>query len=158
MSVVAKGFGRKAVKGAALCASLLPDKPSDLLACALGDLIRVERSRDYRINMGTWYSGGPGACEVCMAGSVIVGTLGMRAEAGGRAQHPSSLLDRALARKLRAINLLRIGDIGGACGELGVTKPARCPSHWLIHDYTFNPPAFKRDMRVLIKLLRTHGI
>jgi hypothetical protein len=54
-----------------------PEKLSDLIELALGDLEKVEKDERYRVDMDEWHSPNPEACHVCFAGAVIVGTLGV---------------------------------------------------------------------------------
>lgn len=54
-----------------------PDKLSDLIRLALGDLRKCEESPNYRINMIYWHLNIPdeSRCIVCLAGSVMAQTL-----------------------------------------------------------------------------------
>lgn len=56
---------------------MLPDKPSELIKLALNDLEKAEKSSDYVIDMSQWksLSKNTGKCSVCLAGSVMAGTL-----------------------------------------------------------------------------------
>ena len=53
----------------------LPDKLSDCLELALGDLEKCERSKRYRIDMIEWHNPVAETCYVCLAGSVIARAL-----------------------------------------------------------------------------------
>lgn len=58
----------------------LPNKPSELIAIALADLIKVEKSKKFRVAMGAWHWTPPGSnvCHVCLAGAVMACTLKSR--------------------------------------------------------------------------------
>ena len=52
------------------------DKPSTILEKALEDLVRVERSEDFEVNMDHWYDlKDDGVCSVCLAGAAVAGQV-----------------------------------------------------------------------------------
>jgi hypothetical protein len=53
----------------------LPKKLSELIRLALTDLRKVERNKNYKVDMNTWHTPN-GVCRVCLAGAVMAGTLG----------------------------------------------------------------------------------
>lgn len=53
----------------------LSDRPSALIRQAMDDLEYVERTPGYKVHMGIWHGMRGGSCYVCMAGSVMAGTL-----------------------------------------------------------------------------------
>ena len=56
----------------------IPDKLSELLSVALDDLERAEDAPGYTANLNEWYKEtGFGVCEVCLAGSFMVFSLGL---------------------------------------------------------------------------------
>lgn len=91
----------------------LPKKPSALLRLAVKDAKRIQRTPGYRLEMGTWHSpsstligvDGKRLCEVCLAGSVMVCSLGVDES---RYVDPHSF-DPEVRDKLFTINDMRTG-------------------------------------------------
>ena len=93
--------------------------PSELLRCALTDLMRCNNDPLYNIEMGSWHSphtGGSNQCDVCLAGSVMAQSLGanavhwlMPANYKGEVQAP-----------LLALDSMRMGSVGAAFHQLGL--------------------------------------
>jgi len=50
----------------------LPNKISELLTMALNDLLKVEKLKDYTVDMAYWHTPSGRVCLVCLAGCVIV--------------------------------------------------------------------------------------
>jgi hypothetical protein len=109
----------------------LPNTLHELLGIALKDLKAIEAKKNYKIDMNNWAtfdSRDSSKCSVCMAGSVIVGTLGipfsrtLSNEAGkiyGDLE-PESFTVGKITEKLHAINCLREGDISSALEYLNI--------------------------------------
>lgn len=57
---------------------LLPDKRSELLRLAIADLQSVAKDSRYKVVMANWHSPSQSTatCEICLAGAVMVKTLG----------------------------------------------------------------------------------
>jgi len=110
----------------------LPDLPSKLLAIALEELRKVEKNNDYEIEMLVWHS--PcfaGACQVCLAGAVIVGKLKVPRHQYANA----SSFHKSLNRKLEAIDFLRRGFVGDALEILGIEKPKSIEDFYDVEHY-----------------------
>lgn len=134
--------------------TLLPDKPSELIRVALADLAKVERSKKYRVEMGTWHEPVDGVCEVCLAGAVMAKTL---------KSYPNETLwadtdfDDDTKNKLLALDFLRQGEVVEALEQLGFDD------HEHIHDYDIvsyhtDRNEFKDDMRHLADDLEKVGL
>lgn len=55
----------------------LPDTLSGLLRLAVKDARAIEKTAGYRLNMSKWvWPASDGVCEVCMAGAIMVRTMG----------------------------------------------------------------------------------
>lgn len=96
--------------------TVLPRKPSKLLRIALADLVKVERSKKYVIDMGTYHT--PISewdmeigrhCAVCLAGSIMARTLG----SDPKDRIIPSDFGETTARKLYAVSDLQFGNIHG---------------------------------------------
>lgn len=112
----------------------LPSKPSELIRVALKDLRKAERSKKYVIDMGTWHEPhgdwefNPdkgydeyvpnGKCTVCLAGSVIAGTLGVSPK---KDAEPLDFGAKTRAA-LRALNYFREGSIDSAFAALRISE------------------------------------
>lgn len=99
----------------------LSDKPSILIRQAMDDLERVERTPGYKVDMGIWHETlGGQECFVCMAGSVIAGTLGAER---GKESAPHKYGDKlGTSRKLYALNQFRAGLVPWAVSEMCGTE------------------------------------
>lgn len=121
-----------------------PKKLSDLIALALGDLMKVERSKKrYVVLMGLWHEpgwGNGGQCAVCFAGSVMAKTL--RANPGKA--HSELGFPSEWWRAFDVIDSARYGFFKGIPRQE-------------VPDYTNSPAAFKRAIRSAIKQLRAVG-
>lgn len=93
----------------------LPHKLWQLLQLALDDLKKVENDDKYSICMDLWHFPIDGVCEVCLAGAVMAKTL----EADTMSQFHPSQFGSKLSCKLKALNFLRIGQMGLALTEMG---------------------------------------
>lgn len=131
---------------------LLPEKLSDCLAVALGDLIKCERQKGtYRIYMMTFHQ--PNShCTVCLAGAAMAQTLGVPPT---EPSCPSGFNQHNNVR-LNAISNCAISSLADGLQELGleVIEGAwkRTPS------YASDPKAFKAAIRSYIKELRAKGL
>jgi len=112
----------------------LPSKFSDGILLAIKDLEKIEASKNYDVVMSDWFVTStitPAVCEVCLAGSVMHGTLGldekfietMRIDYPFDGEHwpegrvmvtPDEFDDKDLENKLEAFDSLRCGDISEA--------------------------------------------
>ena len=96
----------------------LPEKLSELIRVALADAKLIQKDPRYKINMSTWHSPANSRiredtgtrCYVCLAGCVMAKSLGFSPQEF----HEPSQLDQELERKLRALDLIRSGDVIGA--------------------------------------------
>jgi len=133
----------------------LPNKPSELILLALGDLKKVERSKKYEVNMSQWHKPN-GACKVCLAGSVIAMTLG--------ADPTDNYLDgdlgfnRDTVKKIYALNGFRSGDIDYGLNEINKSVKKGIPKKMEVIPYEKNATQFKNDMRKMAKLLKSKGL
>lgn len=129
----------------------LPNTLSELLKLALNDFEKCEADPEYVINMRIFLSKmSDGPCFVCLAGSMLAQSCGMR-----NLGQWNTLSD-SLKRKLNAIDWLRHGDIKSAYEELyGVSNEFK---YFDIHDYRIYPEEFKKDMRELLNYLIDIGV
>ena len=94
-------------------ATALPDTLSGTLTLAIHDALALDRST-YMPHSGYWHgynSDFPDVCLVCLAGSVIARSFGENSKL------PTNPFNypNAIGRKLRSVNLCRLGDYLSAC-------------------------------------------
>jgi hypothetical protein len=58
----------------------LPEKASALLRIAVEDARKLQKTKGFKLNMRDWVAPKGKACEVCMAGAVMVCRLGVRTD------------------------------------------------------------------------------
>lgn len=96
----------------------LPDKPSELLMASVLDAIKLQDTPGYKLNMGIWHQQYEGACNVCMAGSLMACRLGAKVKEN---KYFGSYKD-PIRRKLLAVNQMRVGHFAsGIEGDMGIT-------------------------------------
>jgi hypothetical protein len=139
----------------------LPDKPSELIRVAINDLIMVEKSPKYTVDMGDWhepvYMGSPDSirCNVCLAGSVIACTL--QADPSEE-MYPSSF-DNDTEAKLEALNEFRVGSVEWPLRDMGIdTDDFSIPEERNIVDYAADPILFKEQILELADELEAIGL
>ena len=151
---------QRSSKGGDVMAKLkgsLPNKPSDLLRLALNDLSKIEKSNGYNVNMAAWHTPALAApatkkCQVCLAGAAMAKSLKGDFDLD---LTPTSYNDRT-ANKLFAINLFRIGNVGGAFQRMGRSYRRGRTFDRIIADY-YNRKEFKKDLRKLVVDLAKNG-
>lgn len=133
----------------------LPNKPSALILLALHDLAKVERQKTkFVVDMSSWVERLNGKCAVCLAGSVMVSTLGVPLPEGRYDEIVP--METQVRRKLYALNYFRCGEMLEAFRWLIVKKPHAVPDEIKVAGYD-NKTAFKRDLRKMAALLAKHG-
>jgi hypothetical protein len=149
-------------------AKLRKAKPSELILIALEDLVAVERQRKkFRVDMWRWFvPNSPrhdGKCVVCLAGSVMAGTLAV--------PHDTDIVDEegwvrpehvdgaSICQRLQALDDARYGGINSYLSDLKRRTPkalenVRVP----IPVYADDPSGFKSGLRKMAQLLAEHGL
>lgn len=137
----------------------LPDKLSDLIELALSDMEKCESDSNYEVDMDQWVLPIKGKCRVCLAGSVLVQTMGLsRTE-----QHLPNYMDRDTHDKCYILDNVRrswwpdalkpmfppdsLSYIGFLCAKLPNVPP-----------YRHNPNGFKTALRKAITVLKEHDL
>jgi hypothetical protein len=94
----------------------LPNKLSALLRIAVKDAKACEADPRYKLAMDTWHTprSPGGVCEVCLAGSVMAKTLGLRRDVSASPYSYTTSVER----RLRALDYMRMGEFDYAAGEL----------------------------------------
>lgn len=130
----------------------LPDKMSELIRVALGDLREAEKAPDVVVDMGQWKAVLGGICHVCLAGAVM-----RKAVAANIDSHPSDF-SFDTADKLTALDWLRDGLVDGAARCLGMKQwPELGVFYREITAYSDNPAKFYADMEKLADDLAAAG-
>lgn len=134
----------------------LPNKLSDLIDLALGDLEAVEQDKRYKVDMNNWHRPN-GECKVCFAGSVIAHSLGARRT---REIKPESFEAHTKVR-LYALDYIRKGIVCCALNDIGA-RPDDLPccdeSTFDATAYETDPEAFKTEMALTAEALRQLGL
>jgi len=127
------------------------NEPWTLIRDAIQDLELQEKQAGVRIDMGIWHDLGGGVCYQCLAGSVMSRRLG--ADTDDHAS-PDNFPGDVRAR-LRALNLLRAGEVNAAYNHLGLKRPGTLPARVPIPRYEDGPDAFKAAMLKLADRLES---
>lgn len=142
-------------------------KLSRLIRLAIADLERAERTPGVRIRMNIWLVWELGSCSVCLAGAVMIGTLGVTEasrDGYGLCQVTLSSFGNQNRYALRALDYLRQGNIRRAlwviAGEptplsmfTNFQTPRGVPDTFEVTPYENDPAQFKLDMLRLADLL-----
>lgn len=136
-------------------------KPSELLYCALLDLRSIQWDKRYHVNMDVWVQNHPEhdedqttACEVCLAGAMMVRSLGIKEDV-----HNNFVEDHPLRPQFEALDSFRLGNVNEALHTLGHDPiPLMDQVHWSISEYHTGPDEFFYDMMQIVKLLRNAGL
>lgn len=134
----------------------LPDKPSELILLALGDLEKCEKDDKYAIDMSNWCCPDwkdPNICCVCFAGAVMVQTLGIKIESGSYERFP---WETDFESKLLALDNFRSGHVNRGLQGMGL-KPILGLDVRHGVQYKDDPVKFKAAMRDLAAQLAQHG-
>lgn len=131
----------------------LPDKPSELLRVALGDLEKCEKDPNYIIMMNDWHTVRGDKCAVCLAGVVIAKSL----EANVEWNYDPDNYDRTVRHKLRALNQFRTGSNRAALGFMGIAPPEGL-KNFVASQYHMNSKKFKTEMNDTIEQLQGFGL
>jgi len=133
---------------------VLPDKPSELIRLALGDLRKCENDPIYTIDMGAWHEPMEGTCYVCLAGAVMAQSKGYSDSELVMPFHTDE------NNKYVALNYFREGRIYRGLGRMGFHSTAfpEIPEVCEITPYGENPAQFHTDMESLAALLERHGL
>jgi len=145
----------------------LPETISGLLLCAINDLEEVEQIDGMAIDMDTWSD--KDACTVCLAGSVLVKTFGLKLKILTNIAVRDYLPHRIMT-KLLIIDSLRDGNISIAIDkaiEIGM-KPSNekletIPKMKILRfeannsSYSYGSEKFIQDIRHLVSDLERLG-
>ena len=137
---------------------------STVLRIALEDLEATERLPGYVIDLQVYHDPDtdehPGKCVVCLAGSVMARTLGIKPDVvSGPNRHAKPIRDR-----IHAIDWARLGGFAFAAIELGYSDNdvhkiyTLTGGDWAdLTEYEDDPVQFKADMRAHIATLVKAG-
>jgi len=131
----------------------LPDKPSELITLALHDEDKAHKSKKYKVDMGFAWHEPNGACSVCLAGSVMAFSLNADIK---KPLIPTDMGDEE-ERKLRALNFVRMGDINTTLNLMNVRNDAIIEDVE-VTDYSEDRNEWRKDMRGIVKLLKSKGL
>lgn len=133
--------------------NVLPDKPSELIRVALGDLEKVEQDPRYKIEMGSWVRAkNDGSCAVCLAGATLVKTMNLPM---GVSIKPHTTI-YPIRRKLFALDHFRLGYISNGLSHMGYKKPLIVKRNHV--HYAKDPVQFKQQMNQLANDLEAAGL
>ncbi len=144
----------------------LPKKPSDLILLALKDLEKAEKTPNVKIQMDNhWLAKMNEVCEVCFAGSVMLGTCGINPEnmIDGDGDNLGILWNvefcDSLTLKFIALDHFRLGKIVHGLEFMGLKKLADyLPSMMRVTPYKKDKVQFKKDMRKLAAMLKAEKL
>ena len=158
-------------------------KPSELIRLAINDLVKIERSKRYAVDMSDWHV--PvrkhDTCYVCLAGAVMAKEFAFpidrRAAVGEydgnyNWSYGRGNFNARVARRLSALDQFRQGNVYGGLKE-GWSKQFAARNAFRLGragvtaleaalqtdaDYDNDPEAFKATMRALAKALAKEGL
>ncbi len=132
-------------------AKKLPNKPSALITLAMNDLNRVERLKNYLIDMDVWHKTYfrdiMKVCRVCFAGAIMSQTL----KADPEDLREPEMYNGDTEGKLRALDSFRCGYISEGFNLMGLDESKGYGLDREIPHYAFDRRAFKLAMRKLIR-------
>ena len=136
-------------------------KLSTILAIALHDLAKVERSKKFKVNMRWWYCKGSKSCKVCLAGSVMAGRYPNVTREFGKHRElwpEHSVWDGVdeVSQKFNALDCLRAGRVAAAMGYLRLSITHQHDRE--VTDYHKYPKQWWLDMKKLLADLRKAGL
>lgn len=123
--------------------------PSKLILLALRDLERAEADPQYVVGMGKWHESN-GHCSVCLAGSVMAGTLCVPSNVTADKED----FGEKLKQVFLALDFLRRGRWAWFFCDLGVASDYSTS----VTPYEDDPEQFKRDLRRAAKELAERGL
>lgn len=97
----------------------LPNSIPGLIEASVADARKIQKNPRYKLDMGSWHEAN-GKCAVCMAGAVIACRTNAKPK---ETVFPSTFNDGLDDNKLRAIDILRMGDVRGAYVHLNLPWP-----------------------------------
>ena len=151
----------------------LPEMPSAVLAIALKDLTKVERSKKYQVDMEIWHDPGiiRNVCVVCFAGGVMAKTLNIDPKED--AMPGFGVANVADTRRLCMLNAMRNGDIIEGIDLLEdikldviLQREEKTPENYNklteleadVVEYIEDPGKFKKWMWKVQRLLKKMGL
>jgi hypothetical protein len=134
----------------------LPNKPSELILLALADLVKVERSKNYVVDMGTFHTkyDDDEPCHVCLAGAVMAKSLSIPSDVFVAPRD----FESDTKRKLLALDRFRQGWASSAFIRLKRSYRRGFSFDREITPYEEDPRAFKREMRRLAADLASENL
>lgn len=149
-------------------AKLRKAKPSELILIALDDLAKVERQKKtFAVYMGRWFvpsSVSPdGKCVVCLAGSVMAGTLAIPPDVDAGTYdgeiEPRDVDGASIRYRLVALNDARAGYVPVYLRSLGHQVPEALKTAEVeFPSYAGDRRGFKSGLRKMARILAEHGL
>ena len=141
----------------------LSKKLSEATRQSLDDLKACEDDPRYRIFMGSWHSPEPNGfkkkddavCEVCLAGAVMAKRLGF--EPDEHVEPDYNQVGEA-ASMLRALDMIRLGEIPCALARIGIGPIRRLSTPVSVSNYDNDREGFFADMESIATLLEDNGL
>ena len=134
----------------------LPRVPSKLIQLALADLAKVEADPRYVVDMHDWHEPErSGQCSVCLAESLMAGTLGADLKQGLEPWHFGA--DEYV---LLAVNCFRSGHIERGLIHLlgGDYEATEIPDYFTVTPYQVDAVKFRSQMNAMADMLETKGL
>jgi len=147
----------------------LPGRPSALIELALKDIEQVVKKKRYGIDMGRWFhrTNQGERCTVCLAGAVMVNSLGCTPLRGDFNITPLSYGEERAA--LYALNSFGCGEIESGLSYMGMELPKDVKCQYPVtHFFSStsnvvmggrkNKQQWIADLREMVKYLKKHGL
>ena len=138
---------------------VLPRKAWKLLRIAISDFKKISKRKDYVISMLQWHNphkNGKTKCHVCLAGTVIAGTLQIPKETYVGPHN----LPKGVAKKIIALDYLRVGSIGMGLDTLDIEwrLNQNVPRHKHVTSYSDDSKKFIKDLTAIADLLEKENL
>jgi len=151
-------------------ADSLPDTLGELVDIALKDEDQAFKNKDYRVDMDMWHQPGVDnktdtqVCYVCLAGVVMAYELGIKPIEVAR---PLCFIDRAVYRKLLALDEIRKGNIDYAYKNFydvswetadKALETYQIPPFIEVTPYEGSRTEWRRNLSLIARILQKRGI
>ena len=144
-------------------------EPSDLVDKALSDLEAVEKDPGMGVNMSVWVmvdEAAAGRCLVCLAGAMLVKTIGINPDATTIGDDMLSILRERfpgitefalnrLSHSIAALEFFRRGKLTQGADIMEIRVPMEDVD---VPNYRDDPEGFKQGMRRVAFELRSRGL
>lgn len=138
----------------------LPNKPSKLIELALRDLISVENTKGYKVDMDKLHRPN-GHCKVCLAGSILAKTF--KVEKNKDIWMFEDLQNEEICndtdyKKLNSLDEYRSGAFDMAEDEIDINTDLRFADNENFYEYREDKTLFKMQLQAIAEFYKSIGL